>query len=85
VKRAVKFDTKLAEWCTYQNIQEMYEEVYTYLVTAGLAVKHSDAIWRNEAGDVVPSEKDGFGCKTAYKLIHLEWLVFVDEVGSNTS
>jgi hypothetical protein len=43
----------------------MYKEVYTYLVTAGLVVKHSDAIWRNEAGDVVASEKDGIGCESA--------------------
>ena len=30
-KRAVKFDTKRAEWCTYQNLEEMYNEVYSVL------------------------------------------------------
>jgi hypothetical protein len=39
-KKAVCFDTKRAEWCTYLNIQEMYKEVYTELVASGLALKH---------------------------------------------
>jgi hypothetical protein len=84
-KKAVKFDTKRAEWCTYSNLEEMYNEVYSHLVTSGLAVKHAEPVWRNETGDVVPCEKDAFGLKSAYELIHPEWLVFVDEVGSNTS
>jgi hypothetical protein len=63
----------------------MYNEVYSHLVTSGLAVKHAEPVWRNETGDVVPCEKDAFGLKSAYELIHPEWLVFVDEVGSNTS
>jgi hypothetical protein len=83
-KKAVKFDTKRAEWCTYLNVEEMYNEVYSNLVASRLAVKHNDAIWRNAAGDVVP-ENESLGCQSAYELIHPEWLVFVDEVGSNTS
>jgi hypothetical protein len=46
-KKAVKFDTKRAEWCTYLNMQEMYEEVYTALVSAELAVKHETSYWRD--------------------------------------
>jgi hypothetical protein len=84
-KKAVKFDTKRAEWCTYSNLEEMYNEVYSHLVTSGLAVKHVEPVWRNKTGDVVPCEKDAFGLKSAYELIHPEWLVFIDEVGSNTS
>jgi hypothetical protein len=84
-KRAVKFDTKCAEWCTYQNIQEMYNKVYFHLVSTGLAVKHDKLVWGNEAGEDVSCERVAFGMKSAYKLIHPEWLVFIDEVGSNTS
>ena len=47
-------------------------------------MKHDDAVWQNAAGDVVP-ENESLGCQSAYELIHPEWLVFVDEVGSNTS
>jgi hypothetical protein len=62
----------------------MYNEEYSSLVTAILAVKHDEPIWRKEAGEVVESEEDAFGCKSELALIHSEWLVFVDEVGSNT-
>ncbi len=55
-KRAVRFDTKHAEWCTYQNMQEMYEEVYTALVASGLAVKHETSYWRNEEGEIIELE-----------------------------
>jgi len=48
-------------------------------------VKHDTSYWRNEAGEVVELEKDAVGCKSLYELIHPDWLVFVDEVGSNTS
>jgi hypothetical protein len=82
--KAVKFDTKFAEWCTYLNFEEMYNEVYSNLVVSRLAVKHDDAVWQNAAGDVIP-ENESLGCQSAYELIHPEWLVFVDEVGSNTS
>jgi hypothetical protein len=82
-KKAVKFDTKRAEWCTYLNMEEMYNEVYASLVGAGLAVKHDEPVWRNEAGDVT-SETNAVGCESQFELIHPSWLVFVDEVGSNT-
>jgi hypothetical protein len=45
VEKAVKFDTKRAEWCTYTNLEEMYEEIYSHLVTSGLAVKHEEPVW----------------------------------------
>ena len=74
-KKAVRFDTKCAEWCTYLNMQEMYKEVYTALVASGLDVKHEERYWRNAAGEVVELEKDAVGCQSAYELIHPEWLV----------
>jgi hypothetical protein len=63
----------------------MYEEVFTALVASDLAVKHEESYWINAAGEVVELEKDAVGCQSAYELIHLEWLVFVDKVSSNTS
>jgi len=83
-KKAVKFDTKRSECCSYSNMEEMYNEVYSSLVKAGLAVKHDELVWRNAAGDIVAKE-EALGHKSAYELIHPEMLVFVDEVGSNTS
>jgi hypothetical protein len=66
-------------------MQEMYEEVYTALVASGLAVKHETSYCRNDGGEIVELENDAFGCQSSYELIHPDWLVFVDDVGNNTS
>jgi hypothetical protein len=76
---------KRTEWCAYQNLEEMYNEVYSHLVTAGLAVKHEAPVWWDDTGKIVICEKEALGLQSAYRLLHPEWLVFVDEVGSNTS
>ncbi len=60
-KKAVKFYTKHAEWCTYLNVEEMYNEVYSNLVASRLAVKHDDTVRQNAAGDVNP-ENESLGC-----------------------
>jgi hypothetical protein len=60
-KKAVKFDNKRAEWCYYLNIQEMYEEIYKNLFTAGIACEHPEPLWRDENGNVVESEENAFG------------------------
>jgi hypothetical protein len=65
-------------------MKEMYNEVYTSLVDSGLAVKHVTPRWRNNAGEVVNKE-NAVGCESEFELIHTNWLIFIDEVGSNTS
>jgi hypothetical protein len=84
-KKAVKFDNKRAEWCNYLNMKLMYDEIYKDFCCGGIAVEHPEPVWRNEAGEVVESEEQAFGLKSKYELIHPDWLLFVDEVGSNTS
>ena len=59
-KKAVKFDNKRAEWCTYMNMKGMYNEVYISLASTGLAVKHEAPAFRNEAGEVVSEKKCGW-------------------------
>jgi len=84
-KKAVKFENKRAQWCNYLNMEEMYQEIYQNLCSAGIACKHSEAVWRNKDGEVVEQQEQAFGCKSEYELIHPDHLIFVDEVGSNTS
>ena len=52
-KKAVKFETKCSEWCTYKNMKEMYTEVYSHLTESGLAVKHAESVWRDADGEIV--------------------------------
>jgi hypothetical protein len=61
VKKEVYFNSKHVEWYTYLNMQDMYEEEYSILVTSGLAVKHETSYRRNEAGGIVELEQDAFG------------------------
>jgi len=67
------------------NMEEMYQEIDQNLCSAGIACKHSEAVWRNKDGGVVEEQEQAFGCKSEYELIHPDHLIFVDEVGSNTS
>jgi hypothetical protein len=83
-KKPVRFETKQAEWCTYINMQ-MYDEIYSQLVEVGLAVKHPEPVWCNKDGNVVNKEHLTVGLKSAFELIHPDWLIFVDEIGCNTS
>jgi len=66
-------------------MKEMYDEVYASLVKHGLAVRHDNAVWRNEVGEEVSCEKDASGLESHYELIHPQNFIFVDEIGSNTS
>jgi len=84
-KKTVKFDDKRAQWCTYDNMVDMYTEVYKDLCTAGLACEHDEPVWRNSEGEVVDSEEKAFGLKSKYELIHPDMLIFVDELGCNTN
>jgi hypothetical protein len=84
-KKSVKFDDKRAQWCTYDNMLDMYTEVYKDLCSAGLACEHEEPVWRNAEGEIVESEADAFGLKSKFELIHPDMLIFVDELGCNTN
>ena len=84
-KRLVKFDAKRAEWCTHDNFQTMYDTVYNEMVTGGIAEKLDVEVMHDRKGETVNNVEDSFGLPTMYKLLHPEKLIFVDEVGSNTS
>ena len=51
----------------------------------GIAEKLDEEVWLNKSGDVVANEKGALVMKTKYILKHPNKLIFVDEVGSNTS
>jgi len=84
-KKAVKFNVKCAKWCNYSNMLEMYQEIYKDFCSAGVACEHPEPLWWNEKGEIMEKEDEAFGCKSQYELIHPEWVLFVEECGSNTS
>ena len=85
-KRAVRFDSNRDDWCTVKNFELMYQKVYNSMVDCGVAIKWEDGEhWVNNENEPVELEKDAYGRKTAYSLMHPEKVLFVDEVGCNTS
>jgi hypothetical protein len=62
----------------------MYDDVYDAMVEAGVAKKLDEPIWVNNEG-IETDEKDAFGRKATHALCHPDYVVFVDEVGCNTS
>ncbi|KAI2490799.1 hypothetical protein MHU86_23764 [Fragilaria crotonensis] len=83
-KKAVKFESKRADWCTHHNFSIMYREVYEEMVKGGIATKQTDEIFLNRDGEPT-NENAASGLPTSYMMQHPDKVIFVDEVGSNTS
>ena len=66
-------DTKRSTWVRKENFENMYNCVYENMVEAGVAVKMDEAV---DHGD---------GLRTHYALTKPEFVLFVDETGSNTN
>ena len=62
--RRVKFDVKRSEWCTVQNFQQMYEDVYEELSKTVIATKLGQPAWFNQEGSIVQLEEEAFGLKS---------------------
>jgi len=85
-KRAICFDSNQDGWCTVQNFEQMYEKVYESMVNCRVAVKSEDEPqWLNHNGEPVAREEDAYGRKAQHSLVRPDKVLFVDEVGCNTS
>ena len=62
----------------------MYDMVYAAMVECGIAIMLDHKVWVDKAGHITNKE-NAFGCKTCYLLTCPEMVLFVDEVGDNTS
>jgi hypothetical protein len=51
-QKTVNFDCKRADWCNYLNMEEMYQEIYRNLCSAGIACEHPEELWRDKNGEV---------------------------------
>ena len=69
-KQGVKFESKRADWRTYNNFEAMYEQVYKEMVAGWIAVEFANKQWLNKDVAVVLEEKDALGLpQTNYNLI----------------
>ena len=83
-KKGQKFSKDRAEWSIYRNFLQMYDEVYDAMVVAGVAKKLDFPIWVKHHG-IETSEADAFGRMATHTLCRPDYVIFVDEVGCNTS
>ena len=63
----------------------MYDQVYEAMVRSNVAIKLDEAVWVNKDNNIVQSKEEAFSRQTQYYIMHPDHLVFVDEVGDNTS
>ena len=63
----------------------MYKAVYTAMVESGVAIMLDEEVQVNRQGQVTTNKDEAYGRKTSYLLTHPEMVLFVDEVGDNTS
>ena len=84
-KRGVKFAINRCDWCNLENFELMYQLIYNEFVDAGVAKRlEGDGKWLDINGNEV-EEQEAFGRKCTHLLTHPEYVLFVDEVGSNTN
>ena len=85
-KFVVKYGVKRSEWVTMDNFKFMYHHTYAELVKAGVAMEVDAEEYLDGKGNVVGEYDDGrLGNKTKFRMLHPRYLLFVDEVGSNTN
>ena len=86
--KVCKKDLKRAEWATFFNIQKMYDLLYEEMVLSGVATKlETDVVTYDHEGQLLLFGDDDdkiYGLPSQYELKHPEYVLFVDEVGSNT-
>jgi len=83
--KGYRVGTSKDEWGKLHNVQQMYEMTYDIWVDAGVAVRlpEDEHYWVNEEGERVETEAESAGCKVTVDLIHPEYVIFGDEVGTD--
>lgn len=77
-------DSKRQTWCTIEHFTEMYACAYGAMAEAGVAeILAEEAFFDSEGNET--TKENAVGLPTKFKLTHPEWVLFVDEVGSNTN
>ena len=63
----------------------MYDEVYKEMACSGIANELETTVYLNKVGEIVETKEEAFGLPTKFMISRPDKLLFVDEVGSNTS
>ena len=70
------------EWCTLENIKEMYNMIYNLLTSAGVAEDLQESCYMDKLGNIV-EEGQSYGLKVEKKIKHPDYFIHVDEFGDS--
>ena len=83
-KATQKFAKDRSEWSVYRNFEQMYDEVYDAMEKAGVAKRLEEPMWADKEGNETEESK-AHERKVTHVLTRPVMVIFVDEVGGNTS
>jgi hypothetical protein len=76
---------KRNEGCKQENFLVMYNNLYGKLTEKGIAKELDEEVMLDKKGNITENEEEQFGRKTKLLLTRPDMLMYVDEVGDNTS
>ncbi len=83
-KKGHKFSKDRSKWSIHRNFVQMYDEVHDAMVKAGVAEKLVEPIWVDNKQQLT-NEENAVGKKATHLMLCPDYIVFVAEVGCNTS
>ena len=84
VKSGTKFALDRSHWSKKIFIKEMYRQIYSNIVDAGLGYYLETPIFMDKEGNEV-HQSDAYGEACPIRVTHPDWILFGDEIGCNTN
>jgi hypothetical protein len=75
LKKAVRFNSKIDDWCRLENFADMDDGVYKKLVESVVLEVLEHDVWRDTHTSFAQTEAEAYGRKTRHSIFHLEKLV----------
>ena len=81
-KRGKLFPQSRDDWCTYENLKEMYHMVYDLLTKAGVAEELDNPQYMDKFGNEA-NKDSAYGLMVNHEIKHPDYFIHVDEFGDN--
>ena len=81
-KRGKLFPQSRDDWCTFENLKEMYNMIYDLLTKSGVAKVMDTPRYMDMDGNYVDKNK-AYGLMVNHEIKHPDYFIHVDEFGDN--
>ena len=83
-KQGERFASSHAQWSTYDNFADMYNKTYKEMCDAGLTKEMDPPVMMDLSGTIIEiGDELAYGLPCSQKLVHPDYLLFLDETGIN--